>query len=59
MSTHFTSGYAGIGPLSMYYEVHGKGMPLVLIHGGGSTIGTSFGHVIGVFAQHRQVIGVE
>ena len=61
MTTQFKSGYASIGPLSMYYEVHGEGdgVPLVLIHGGGSTIGTSFGQVIGIFAQHRQVIGVE
>ena len=32
-------GYAPINGLNMYYEVHGKGAPpLVLIHGGGSTI---------------------
>jgi pimeloyl-ACP methyl ester carboxylesterase len=55
----FTKGYARIGPLKMYYEIHGKGQPLVLIHGGGSTIGTSFGHILPAFAQHRQVIAVE
>ena len=54
-----TSGYATIGPLKLYYEIHGKGFPLVLIHGGGSTIGTSFGHVLQTFAQHHQVIAVE
>jgi pimeloyl-ACP methyl ester carboxylesterase len=54
-----TSGYATIGPLKLYYEIHGKGFPLVLIHGGGSTIGTSFGHVLQAFAQHHQVIAVE
>ena len=56
-----TSGYATIGPLKMYYELHGngKGQPLVLIHGGGSTIGTSFSKVIDAFAQHREVIAVE
>lgn len=54
-----TSGYATIGPLRMYYEIHGKGQPLVLIHGGGSTIGTSFGGVLDAFAEHRQVIAVE
>jgi pimeloyl-ACP methyl ester carboxylesterase len=67
MATGFTaktqpdssSGYATIGPLKMYYEIHGKGFPLVLIHGGGSTIGTSFGHVLPIFAQHHQVIAVE
>jgi pimeloyl-ACP methyl ester carboxylesterase len=54
-----TTGYATIGPLHMYYEIHGKGFPLVLIHGGGSTISTSFGHVLAAFAQHHQVIAVE
>ena len=54
-----TSGYATIGQLKLYYEIHGKGFPLVLIHGGGSTIGTSFGHVLQTFAQHHQVIAVE
>jgi pimeloyl-ACP methyl ester carboxylesterase len=57
--TDSTSGYAQIGPLKMYYEIHGKGFPLVLIHGGGSTIGTSFGHVIDAFARHHMVIAVE
>ncbi len=57
--TQPVSGYATIGPLKMYYEIHGKGQPLVLIHGGGSTIGTSFGGVLDEFAKHRQVIAVE
>ncbi len=57
--TDSSSGYAQVGPLKMYYEIHGKGYPLVLIHGGGSTIGTSFGHVIAVFAQDHMVIAVE
>lgn len=43
----------------MYYEIHGKGSPLVLIHGGGSTIQTSFGRVLHSFAKERQVIAVE
>lgn len=54
-----TSGDANIGELKMYYEIHGKGFPLVLIHGGGSTIGTSFGNVLDAFAQHHRVIAVE
>jgi hypothetical protein len=32
------SGYASINGPKIYYEIHGKGAPLVLIHGGGSTI---------------------
>jgi pimeloyl-ACP methyl ester carboxylesterase len=52
-------GYAPINGLHMYYEVHGKGAPLVLIHGGGSTIQTSFGRVLHSLANERQVIAVE
>jgi pimeloyl-ACP methyl ester carboxylesterase len=43
----------------MYYEVHGEGQPLVLVHGGGSTIETSFGRILPLLAQHYKVIGVE
>lgn len=42
-----TSGYAPVNGLNMYYEIYGDGdMPLVLIHGGGSTIETSFNTMI-------------
>jgi pimeloyl-ACP methyl ester carboxylesterase len=54
-----SSGYASINGHKMYYEIHGKGAPLVLIHGGGSTIRTSFGRVLHSFANERQVIAVE
>jgi pimeloyl-ACP methyl ester carboxylesterase len=53
------SGYASANGLKMYYEIHGKGAPLVLIHGGGSTIQTSFGRVLHSFAKERQAIAVE
>jgi pimeloyl-ACP methyl ester carboxylesterase len=53
------SGYVSVDELKMYYEIHGKGAPLVLIHGGGSTIQTSFGRVLHSFAKERQVIAVE
>ena len=53
------SGYAPVNGLNMYYEIHGKGAPLVLIHGGGSTIQTSFGRVLHSFAKDRQIIAVE
>jgi pimeloyl-ACP methyl ester carboxylesterase len=54
-----TSGYASINGLKMYYEIHGTGTPLVLIHGGGSTIQTSFGRVLHLFAKTHKVIAVE
>jgi pimeloyl-ACP methyl ester carboxylesterase len=43
----------------MYYEIHGEGVPLVLIHGGGSTIQTSFGKLLPLLAQGFKVIAVE
>ncbi|MGA7733312.1 MAG: alpha/beta hydrolase [Chloroflexia bacterium] len=51
--------YAPVNGLQMYYEVHGEGQPLVLLHGAFSAIGTSFGKVLPGLASSRQVIGVE
>ena len=54
------SGYADVNGLHMYYELHGAGgTPLVLIHGGGSTIGTNFGRVLPLLSRTRRVIAVE
>ncbi len=53
------SGYAPINGLKMYYEIHGEGIPLVLIRGGGSTIQTSFGKILPLLANHFKVIAVE
>jgi pimeloyl-ACP methyl ester carboxylesterase len=54
-----TSGYASVNGLKMYYEIHGTGSPLILIHGGGSTIQTTFGRVLSSFAKTHKVIAVE
>jgi pimeloyl-ACP methyl ester carboxylesterase len=43
----------------MYYEIRGQGKPMVLIHGGGSTIQTTFGAILPLFAQRYRVIAVE
>jgi pimeloyl-ACP methyl ester carboxylesterase len=51
--------YASVNGLRMYYETHGSGRPLVLLHGGLNTIETSFGPVLPYFATTRQVIAVE
>lgn len=53
------SGYKDVNGLKMYYEIYGEGPPLVLIHGGGSTIHTSFGRIIPLLARKRQVIAME
>jgi pimeloyl-ACP methyl ester carboxylesterase len=55
----YKEGYSEVNGLRMYYEIHGQGSPLVFIHGGGSTIGTSFGEILPLFAETHQVIAVE
>ena len=58
-STTVRSGYAPVNGLRMYYEVHGSGTPLLLLHGGGSSIRTTFGEVLPLLAKEHQVIAVE
>src|SRR5512144_2423519 len=57
------SGYAPVNGLKMYYEIYGRANgkipPLVLLHGGGSTIETSFGKVLSALAKNRLVIAFE
>lgn len=56
----FQNDYADINGLRMYYEIYGEGVvPLVLIHGGGSTIQTTFGNIIPYLAKHRKIIAME
>ena len=51
--------YAPINGLQLYYELHGNGRPLVLLHGGGSTIESTFGRILPVLARTHRVIAVE
>ena len=54
------AGYANVNGLRMYYEQHGAdGFPLVLVHGGGSTINTTFGRILPLLARTHRVIAVE
>ena len=50
--------YADVNGLHLYYEVHGMGEPLVLLHGGIGAI-EMFGEVLPMLAQGRQVIAVD
>ena len=54
-----STGYAPVNGLQMWYERHGEGRPLVLLHGNLSTIGVDFGGIIPSLAKGHQVIGVE
>ncbi len=51
-------GYAPVNGLEMYYEIHGAGQPLVLLHGAYMTI-ELMGTLIPELAGSRQVIAVE
>jgi len=53
------NGYSEVNGINMYYEIYGQGKPIVLIHGGGSTIQTSFEKLIPLLAKKRKVIAVE
>jgi pimeloyl-ACP methyl ester carboxylesterase len=57
--TMVTGNYADVNGIKMYYEIHGEGAPLVLIHGGGSTIQTTFGKILPMLAEHYKCIAVE
>jgi pimeloyl-ACP methyl ester carboxylesterase len=54
-------GYADVNGIRMYYETYGpeRGVPLVLLHGGGSTIDVTWGHILPFLARDRRVIAVE
>jgi pimeloyl-ACP methyl ester carboxylesterase len=53
------TGYASVNGLRMYFEEHGRGPPLVLLHGGGSTVQTTFGVVLPKLARDHRVIAPE
>ena len=54
-----TTGYAPVNGLKMYYEVHGSGEPVVLLHGAFMTITNNWTGWIGELAKTRLVIAVE
>jgi pimeloyl-ACP methyl ester carboxylesterase len=53
------SGYADVNGLKLYYEVHGKGKPIVLLHGSFMNIPMSWAQAIPLLAKSRQVIVAE
>jgi pimeloyl-ACP methyl ester carboxylesterase len=52
------TGYAPVDDLGMYYEVHGQGRPLVLLHGAYMTI-DMLDPLLSGLAETRQVIAFE
>ncbi len=59
LNTDATGSDAFVHGLTMYYEIHGAGRPLALLHGALSTIETDFGQVLPTFVEARQVIAIE
>lgn len=53
-----TNGYAEVNGLRMYYEVHGTGRPLVMLHGAYMTVDT-IGPILPRLAETRRVIAAE
>jgi pimeloyl-ACP methyl ester carboxylesterase len=53
------TGYAPVNGLKMYYEIHGKGDPVVLLHGAFMTITNNWTEMIAELSKTRQVIAVE
>jgi len=54
-----TTGYAPVNGLKMYYEVHGSGKPVVLLHGAFMTITNNWDGWIGELSKTRKVIAIE
>src|SRR2546421_12935242 len=53
-----TGNYAKVNGLDLYYETHGAGRPLILLHGGLMS-GETFGPVLPLLAERHQVIAVD
>jgi pimeloyl-ACP methyl ester carboxylesterase len=58
METTPQTGYAPVNGLEMYYEIHGSGEPLVLLHGSFGAIDL-WGSILTTLAEHHQIIAVE
>jgi pimeloyl-ACP methyl ester carboxylesterase len=56
--TENRGNYAEVNGLSMYYEIHGTGEPLVVLHGAYMTI-DAWGEIVPELARTRQVIAAE
>ena len=53
-----TGQYADVNGINLYYETHGTGRPLILLHGGLMS-GEMFGPILPALAERHQVIAVD
>jgi pimeloyl-ACP methyl ester carboxylesterase len=56
--TKGTGKYAEVNGINLYYETHGSGRPLILLHGGLGS-GEMFGPVLPLLAERHQVIAID
>ena len=54
-----TTGYASVNGVKMYYEVHGSGEPVVLLHGAFMAITNNWEGWISELSKTRKVIAIE
>ncbi|RPE13066.1 alpha/beta hydrolase [Chitinophaga lutea] len=59
LATLKSSGYAPVNGLKLYYEIHGEGEPIVLLHGSFMTINLNWSQLIPELAKTRKVIALE
>jgi pimeloyl-ACP methyl ester carboxylesterase len=50
--------YAAVNGINLYYETHGSGHPMILLHGGLAS-SEMFGPIMPILADHHQVIAVD
>src|ERR1700719_4238387 len=53
-----TGQYAEVNGINIYYEIHGTGRPLILLHGGLGS-GEMFRPVLPLLADRHQVVAVD
>lgn len=53
-----TGRYASVNGLNLYYEAHGSGRPLILLHGGLGS-GEMFGPILPALAAHHEAVAVD
>jgi pimeloyl-ACP methyl ester carboxylesterase len=56
--TKGTGQYAEVNGINLYFETHGAGRPMILLHGGLMS-GEMFGPVIPLLAERHQVVAVD
>lgn len=53
------SGYVPVNGINLYYEVYGKGKPIILLHGAFMNIQMNWGELIPALSKTNKVIAIE